>query len=259
MTKSRVQIERLASALAASGGLKLWSVIVTVLGDLSVHKTKEISGLALTRIVERIGLQPQAMRVALHRLKRDGWIDSRREGRVVFYRLSDVGLGRTLDVRDRVYGSSPDLPEGTVLAILPTNESRALADLPDQVHALPIAARVAFVGADANDLPDDWLVLPFSNASIPGWVRSELEVAACEDEFSQFRLVLGDLDPADKDDPFDLFVLRTLVLHGWRRLVLRADPLAEVVLGSQSQAEQCRLEVRRLLGGLEYPSDLALA
>ena len=63
-------IQKLADALTVQSPLKLWSVLVTCLGDVSRSGTADVAGLTLSALIERMGLQPQAMRVALHRLKR---------------------------------------------------------------------------------------------------------------------------------------------------------------------------------------------
>lgn len=94
-------VRQLAAALDADAPLKLWSVLVSCLGDVSQDGVVEVSGLTLTALVERVGLQPQAMRVALHRLKRDGWVESRRDGRIGFHRLSDAALAQTWRVSGR--------------------------------------------------------------------------------------------------------------------------------------------------------------
>ena len=58
--------------LTACGPLKAWSVIVTILGDLCQDQNDRVSGRSLTRIMGAMGISAQTVRVALHRLRRDG-------------------------------------------------------------------------------------------------------------------------------------------------------------------------------------------
>ncbi|MEX3016792.1 hypothetical protein [Gymnodinialimonas hymeniacidonis] len=238
----------LASALSEASPLKLWSVIVSCLGDCAQAGQGEVSGLVLSALVERIGLQPQAMRVALHRLKRDGWVDSRREGRVGFHRLTDSAKAQTRAVADRVYG---DAAEGAPCRLVgfPPDAPDALTLLPEALSAVPISRSFALVCGAEVDLPEEWLVAVPENRDWPAWVRAALDEAACEAEFAALSATL----PGDDDlpnDPLDRFALRVLVLHGWRRLVLRSNPAAEAALGAGRAEVACRARVADLLDAL---------
>ncbi len=238
----------LANALSEASPLKLWSVIVSCLGDCAQAGRGEVSGLVLSTLVERIGLQPQAMRVALHRLKRDGWVDSRREGRVGFHRLTDSAKAQTRAVADRVYGAQVDLAPCRLVGF-PPDAPDALALLPEAVSAVPISRSFALVCGLDVDLPEDWLVAAPERGNWPGWVREALDEAACEAEFAALASALPAV-AAVPDDPLDRFALRVLVLHGWRRLVLRSNPAAEAALGLDRAEVMCRTRVAELLDAL---------
>ena len=102
------------------GVLKVWSVIVTVLGDIAqIHPKTEIIGPVLTDVLARIGIQPEAVRVALHRLRRDDWIESRKVGRISYLRLTAKGLSETASVADRVFAPLPPAPDHWCLVVAP--------------------------------------------------------------------------------------------------------------------------------------------
>ncbi|TNF22119.1 MAG: PaaX family transcriptional regulator, partial [Rhodobacteraceae bacterium] len=67
---------------------RVWSLLISVFGDLAQDPGARISGLLLRHMTERIGIKPEAMRVAIHRLRKDGWIDSQRHGRTSVYFLT---------------------------------------------------------------------------------------------------------------------------------------------------------------------------
>lgn len=244
----RDDIRDLAGFLGANGALKLWSVLVTCLGDLSQSGTAEVSGLALSALVDRIGLQPQAMRVALHRLKRDGWTESRRDGRVGFHRLTDSALVQTRAVAARIYGPGV-AGEAWHLAGMPLNVSDGLDLLPDTLSAVPISRSFAVICGPLRDVPDDWLITEPTDRRLPDWVREVLAEAACETGFKALEAALARLGSAPAD-PLDRFALRVLVLHGWRRLVLRSNPAAEAALGAERAEVSCRAQVHGLLSAL---------
>lgn len=102
------------SVLAHREQTKVWSVIVTIFGDLAKNHGDEISGPLLSMIMENIGIRPKAIRVAIHRLRKDNWIESRKEGRVSQYRLSAKGYAESEVSRPRIYENvqAPDQNSG---------------------------------------------------------------------------------------------------------------------------------------------------
>ncbi|MEJ6390827.1 hypothetical protein [Gymnodinialimonas ulvae] len=248
----------LAAALSEASPLKLWSVIVSCLGDCAQAGEAEVSGRVLSAMVERIGLQPQAMRVALHRLKRDGWVDSRREGRVGFHRLTESGQVQSRAVAGRIYG--PAVAGGPCRLVgFPPDAPDALSLLPEALSAVPISRSFALVCGPEDEVPDDWLVALPEARGWPAWVRDVLDEAACEAAFTALSNALPSHSLLPQNQ-LDRFALRVLVLHGWRRLVLRSNPAAEAALGSDRAEARCRAQVARLLDTLgPVHSDQALS
>ena len=71
----------LIASLHAQGRLRVWSLVITAFGDLVQHRGGEISLARLGRLLGRIGVEQGALRTALSRLARDGWVLSTRRGR----------------------------------------------------------------------------------------------------------------------------------------------------------------------------------
>lgn len=245
-------VQDLADCLSADGTLKLWSVLVTCLGDVSRGGTVEVSGRALSALIERLGLQPQAMRVALHRLKRDGWIESRREGRVGFHGLSQSAKVQARAVERRIYGRGVDPEEWSVVG-LPPDEAAGLAALPDTLSAVSLSRSFALLSGPRDDIPQDWLVTKPTDRDLPDWVRDIVVDAACEDGFMALERAVRAVAVVPEEG-LDRFALRVLVVHGWRRLILRSNPAAEAALGGTRAEVTCRLTVHDLLERLGVPT-----
>lgn len=257
MTLGPDPIRPLVEALTADAPLKLWSVLVTCLGDVSRDGVVEVSGIALSAFVERMGLQPQAMRVALHRLKRDGWVESRRIGRVGFHRLSDSALTQTRAVAGRIYGPSAG-PAPWHLAGVPPDAPDGLSLLPDSLSSVPISRSFALICGPLEDVPQDWLLTAPTARGLPTWVRDVVTEAACDADFTSLERTLSAIDTVP-DTRLDRFTLRVLVLHAWRRLILRSSPAAEAALGEARAEIACRMRVHQLLdqlGSVEPDWDL---
>lgn len=235
----------LAEALTEEAPLKLWSVLVTCLGDVGRSSRAEVSGLVLSALVERIGLQPQAMRVALHRLKRDGWIESRRDGRVGYHALSPSALTQVQAVEDRVYGPAAGL-DGWQMVGLPPDAQDALLLLPEGTAGVAVSRGLALVAGCPEGVPEDWLLAVPNDRGLPDWVRSVVVDAACEADFARLTATIRAVEVLP-EAPLDRFALRVLALHGWRRLALRSNPAAEAVLGGGRAEIACRAAVHGLM------------
>ena len=96
-------VRTLIEDLANIEKIKTWSLIVTMFGDLDECHPQSLSGKEIGAILGHIGIKPEAVRVALHRLKKDGWIHATKSGREVEYGLSQNGLQETAAVYDDVY------------------------------------------------------------------------------------------------------------------------------------------------------------
>ena len=85
---------------------RVWSLLVTVFGELGQDPDVRLSVLLLGKLMDLAGVKPGAMRVALHRLKKDGWIDSRRCGRNSEYFLTPYGRSQSVEAA-RGYTAAP--------------------------------------------------------------------------------------------------------------------------------------------------------
>lgn len=234
--------------------IKVWSVLVTIIGDIAPEAA--IGGPILTALIESMGLQPQAMRVALHRLKRDGWVESEKIGRVGFYRMSKAATSTTFAVSPRVYAPRVE----------PMTSARLVVGNPLETEpkdqGFPIAPNVVLLPPEQD--VRDLLAATVEVDALPDWVISKIRESAC---FTDCTKLAADLvifrqnfDP-DALGLIDRTALRILVLHRWRRLALRMDPLAEAMSGADQPPALCRARVAECLELLERPTlqDLAEA
>lgn len=97
---------QLRDDLIALGDLKVWSVLVTIVGDQTREPGGFLPGPALSRITTSLTIRPEAHRVALHRLRKDGWITVTNDGRISLYALTDYGRVETKSVQGRGYAAT---------------------------------------------------------------------------------------------------------------------------------------------------------
>jgi len=230
------------------GPLKAWSVVVTVLGDLCTAREDRISGRLLRALAGRMGLSPQAVRVAVHRLRGDGWIESDRAGRESLYRLSAEGWRETQAVRPVIYPGADPARDTPWILVAPA--TMAAADFTARLPAAAVALgpRTALLAAPPREMPAEVFLARAQPDHIPGWVADQLAGTALRAEYSVLRdravrVTAGPLP----DDLLDATVLRLLVLHHWRRLRLRHGPLPDMLLGDNWEGAEARRAVAHAL------------
>ncbi|RBI85559.1 hypothetical protein DRV85_07410 [Rhodosalinus halophilus] len=211
----------LIDALHAEGRPRVWSLVITVFGDSVQPRGGRIATTRLQRLLGRIGVEPGALRTALSRLRRDGWVMAEREGRFSLYRLSESGLARFAPATERIYAPPR---EGEV-------HRWTLALGGAGAQGIPVAPSLRLIPeAEAGDA--DLAVTGALSALAPGFAEALLPephraalAALAADLAALEGLALGPLDAA---------AARTLLIHRWRRLVLRWPELPPVLLPQEA-------------------------
>ncbi len=250
------------AALTAGADPRTWSLIVTIFGDMARAEGAEISGPVLSAIMGRIGVRPEAMRVALHRLRKDGWIETRREGRVSHYRLTQQGRDETKRASARIYAPAPPAPKRWhVLVAGPLEATERLtleaARLAEGYVAL---GQGVWLGMGAASEPSGMFVLEGAAPEVPEWLQAQLMPEALAASTAAFNRALAMAEAAlDGTDlhalpMLDRAVLRMLIVHGWRRLVLRQTDLPDRFFPADWQGAEARARVQGLLARLGQPA-----
>lgn len=237
---------------------RVWSVIVTLFGDLAQKRDDRISGALMSRLCARMGIRPEAMRVALHRLRKDGWIVSERTGRTSVYRLSDTGFAESLAARGRIYAAKVEMPGCWSLCVAaPGPLSERLKQDRDMVAmgALVVAPGV-YLTAKAPER-EGFLSVSGNLNHLPDWLSAMTAPHGLTREYRGLSELLvqlnGVLDTALQTDNLDIAVLRVLIIHNWRRLVLRHAPLSAEFYPDGWAGLVCRQQVNALLTRLARP------
>lgn len=248
-------------ALVDHAPIKVWSYLATIFGDLAGGPQDEISGAMLRTLTERAGIKPEAMRVALHRLRKDDWIVARKAGRNSLYRLSARGLAETQRASDRIYARRIDRPDMWHLLIADpvSNAFPASVDaLMKNGDYLSISPAIVLGTGPCPPVSDDVLTLDFTRLTAPPWL---LRNAIAEEGVAMYRRTADlltqtadRLDPVDAAAPVDRATIRLLALHQWRRIALRHSPLIEMLHSDDWAGTTCRTAIARILDQLPRPA-----
>lgn len=246
--------------LRALRGGRVWSLMVSLFGDLAQGKGDKIEGPVLSAIMTELDVKPEAARVALHRLRNDGWITSQKRGRISQHSLTAKGRAESVAASPRIYATTQEVPDDWCLVLLKSAKP-ALQDKLAQAGLVQLMPRV-FVGCPPQSLPKGALMLEGSEA--PEWLCDQVAPTTLLEEYAQLghvlRELIGRLPKGAVLSPLDTAVLRCLVVHGWRRLVLKHAPLPRCLVKEDGAYHQCHLAVDALLTRFPRPAvdDIAL-
>lgn len=256
-TQADPRVTRWIRADLATTAPNAKSLVVTVWGDAIAPHGGSVWLSGLIRLLAPLGINERLTRTSVYRLTREGWLDSRQEGRRSLYRLTPQGRRRFESAYRRIYAAPAAGWDGTwQIVIAPPGEiddatrrelrkelwwegfgtlvpglfvrpSRADGDgaLMAILRALGVQREVALLAA--RDTPMDKVRTLKSFAAVC-W---DLDRVAAEYRafLRRFARVLRAFDNVATHDPEQCFVVRTLLMHEFRRATLH-DPQLPVEL-----------------------------
>lgn len=215
----------LVANLQADGRLRVWSLVITAFGDLVQHRGGVISTARLGDLLGRVGVEPGALRTALSRLGQDGWVTSEREGRLSHYRLSDEGVREFAPATSLIYA-------------------------PPRCEPVSDWALVIRLGSDpvlcpADETPDDadCCVVGALRHLSPAF-RESLVQSQYLEALKRLASDIGAID-AGHFSPATAAAARLLLVHRWRRIVLRHRELPAELMPPTEPLRNPRIDVAR--------------
>ncbi|WP_160314390.1 PaaX family transcriptional regulator [Candidatus Rhodobacter oscarellae] len=248
------------AALAALGEMRVWSVLITIFGDAVAARGGQVSAMTLQTILDRLRFKPEAMRVAIHRLVKDGWISRDKQGRQSYYKLSKEGRAEFLPATQRIYAEAPALAGPWQLAILPPMPEKQRGEAKKRYSDAGYLAvsPTCFIAPAGTPAPkdDQALNLDAPLAQVPNWVRETLGPPHLQIEYQQLERMLERLSRTKVTQGDEAAALRVIMIHQWRRVLLRHADLPAELLPATWRGEACRalvLQEHKRLSALADP------
>lgn len=264
------------------------SLIVSAFGDAVLPRGGRIWLGSLIRLLQPLGLNERLVRTAVFRLVRDEWLISAPSGRRTDYLLSPSAEQRMEEASRLIYASAMPPWDRRWRLIITVGElagkdrerlRKALAwqgfgSLNNDCFVHPsvdlIATFDGLVAEGLGHLLDRLKPLIAADAALgaaasdAAMVHSAWDLAHLADLYrgfvSRYRPVLGELrEGAAEVSDETSFLLRVLLIHDYRRLLLRDPALPDVLLPSDWPGQTARLLCRELYRRLLAPSERHLA
>jgi phenylacetic acid degradation operon negative regulatory protein len=229
---------------------RTWSVIITFYGDAIVPRGGSAWLGTLLEFFRSLDIEEGVVRTAMSRLAADGWIERTKVGRNSFYRLAEKGLSPFLAATEHIYFAIAPEWTGRFDCVLQFDGSGREA-LRNELDAQGFGAA----------LPGFWLApegkhLPkVSAAALRATMQADLaasrEIAArvwplagLGEAYRRFVELFASLDKAltmqPGLEPIDALVARILMIHEYRRVILRDPILPSALLPSDWPGEAAR-------------------
>ena len=213
---------------------RTWSIIITLYGDAIVPRGGCVWLGTLLAFFRAMGLSDGLVRTAMSRLASDGWLERIRVGRNSFYRLADKGRETFRQASEQIYALHSPSWRGHFDMVLLSGEADR--------EATRAAMETAGFGAAAPGL---WLAP--AGTTLPELATGALRFAAGGDPTANrtlaarswpldataqaYRRFLAAFEPLHaaleggvRLSDLDALVARILLIHEYRRIVLR-DPV----------------------------------
>jgi phenylacetic acid degradation operon negative regulatory protein len=225
--------------------------VVTVWGDAIAPHGGAIWLGSLIRLLAPLGLNERLVRTSVYRLTREGWLTARQDGRRSLYRLSVTGMQRFEHAYRRIYAPPAMEWDGTWdIVLAPTTaltaaqrravkrelawegfgliaagvfarpaREHAAGDLSQILAGLGVGRQV--VALEGRDTPGA------SNGTLRARAKHCWDLSSIANEYRTFLARFGSVVACFRDaravDPEQAFVVRSLLIHAFRRVTLH-DP-----------------------------------
>ena len=242
--------------------LRANSLLVTLFGDALAAQNRPVSLGSLIELAGLFGLSSRLVRTSAFRLTADGWFEVTRQGRRSFYGLSALGQQRVMHAQRRIYDFAPlpwagywtlALVDARLKASTRQHLKRELlwagfGQLASNVFAHPHADASTLKDIIRSTQTHDQVVV-LSAQSIDGYAERPL-ATVMQDTFNLTAVGMAWKEFINRFaaieqgaatlPPASAFFTRTLLIHEYRKVLLRDPQLPKALLPADWPAGKAR-------------------
>lgn len=244
------KIQQIIDSVVKNETLSGTSLISTIFGDSVLHRGGNISLASLIQLLELFGFNDRAVRTSVFRLVKNDWLCSDKIGRTSFYRITDSSRSTYLQAEQRIYNDQMkewDHYWDLILMSSLDTENKALlkkelewlgfANISTNLMAYPGCNRIELqrLLVDLN-MSEQVVVFKaetlqlFNNSvdTIGRMLRTNWPIDELRKRYLQFLDIFREIgvllmQENEQLEPVQAFQIRTLLIHYYRRILLK-DP-----------------------------------
>ncbi|HFD2143015.1 PaaX family transcriptional regulator [Acinetobacter baumannii] len=244
------KIQQIIDSVVKNETLSGTSLISTIFGDSVLHRGGNISLASLIQLLELFGFNDRAVRTSVFRLVKNDWLCSDKIGRTSFYRITDSSRSTYLQAEQRIYNDQMkewDHYWDLILMSSLDTENKALlkkelewlgfANISTNLLAYPGCNRIELqrLLVDLN-MSEQVVVFKaetlqlFNNSvdTIGRMLRTNWPIDELRQRYLQFLDIFREIgvllmQENEQLEPVQAFQIRTLLIHYYRRILLK-DP-----------------------------------
>ncbi|HFG6898761.1 phenylacetic acid degradation operon negative regulatory protein PaaX [Acinetobacter baumannii] len=244
------KIQQVIDSVVKNETLSGTSLISTIFGDSVLHRGGNISLASLIQLLELFGFNDRAVRTSVFRLVKNDWLCSDKIGRTSFYRITDSSRSTYLQAEQRIYNDQMkewDHYWDLILMSSLDTENKALlkkelewlgfANISTNLMAYPGCNRIELqrLLVDLN-MSEQVVVFKaetlqlFNNSvdTIGRMLRTNWPIDELRQRYLQFLDIFREIgvllmQENEQLEPVQAFQIRTLLIHYYRRILLK-DP-----------------------------------
>ena len=271
------KVHSLIAEFQSRPSLRAGSLITTVFGDSIAPRGGVVWLGSMIQAMSEFGINERLVRTSVFRLAKDGWLQSDQIGRRSYYSLTDEGRERFEQATHRIYGEPATHWDGKwcllLLSALAAQEKELVRKEMGWLGFGALSANVlAHPTPDMTDLDitlrrlklaDDVVVMSAetlrSDAAMrrlaqTGWNLDDID-ARYASFVSMFRPVVATLRKARRVQPKTAFLLRTLLIQEYRKVLLRDPQLPAELLSANWHGTSAYQLCRNIYLGVQNAAD----
>lgn len=266
--------------------LRAGSLIITLYGDAIVPRGGTVWLGSLMKLLEPMGISERLVRTSIYRLTKESWLQADKVGRRSYYSLTGPGLRRFEQAFKQVYNANSEQWVGSwclvLLSQLESTKRRSIKEelewmgfgsLAPNLMAHPRLERAEILPLlQEHEALEDTIVMQSEPQELltsralrlqvkESW-NLELLAKSYAKFINQFRPLWQELTLENSLTPEECLVARTLLIHEYRKVLLRDPQLPDELLPGdwegRSARQLCRNIYRLIYKGAEQWLDETL-
>ena len=234
------------------------SMIVTIFGDIVSQHGSWLWLSSLIKVLEPLGFNERQVRTSVYRLVQNNWLQGNKVGRCSYYCFTDFAMAHYEKAARRIYAADQADWNGNWILVLPisipddkkeefrktllwqgfntlvsglyAHPSCDASSLDEAIHELGLAGNVIVLNGSVADLNSQSVIKTLIKDR---WELSELETSY-RDFLSFYRPICQKLlnteDQPDQLTTSECFLLRAILIHDYRRVLLRDPDFPQAML-----------------------------